>query len=897
MSEIGSYSGKKINSQAAVAPTLDLSGIFNQSYNGKVDYENQSIQANKATSLDLSGFLDEDYEQSEVVLKEQPPVETITEYIEPVNQTLVSDNKNIFEKTLDFLTKSGAALCVGTTTTLLGGTEAIIDGGTWILSELVGLVSEEKKEKMQQFIKEDYLVQANNNLYEKNELFSNINEHSYLKYDGTVDNQVLEGFENTSNIIKKSGATVAVTVTSLLSGTASVLESITDGAEWLVADIWEKFDEEVGKQIKEEIAEDSVNKENEHFYENTELGRTLNDLSYLKYDSKEAKTLQSISEKVTVFATATAATVSTGGIALAAGGLGFAYGLGNAAENTYATKGTDTSVLDELLIIANGGLSALSWYTSGRLGKGFVEIGKSMSESSFNEVIAQMAKDIFSKDMLKELLQPSNIVGNAIATLMQTGGDIGLIATKLYNGQEVTSEEWNILVLELIAYFGLNMVEDALMTEIAGFKSNEKVFDAEFEIIDDAEEVSSFIALDLAAKELVDFSEKSFISKEFFFTEKGQLLLDSYEALKHITFDEFNALYPGKFLYEDDFFEAIGTIKSEYNRAVYRLLYSGEESLEPNKIHAIEDYLFSELKNDNIPGNYMDFINQHFEHFRSLVEKNNYTVNEAYREVYNQLCKRMALINTNYHQRVIDRLEDFSNGYVPKERIDSIRDSFVFEVDPIFFKNAPENAAGYNNGNHSVINLKYTMDEIEDIMNHESMHQISHRKNYFDNGDIKEILSGVQKREYEIITDENRVILGGEWKTRRKGINESITEFLQQKSYGDGYTKSFTSGYQDGVDILSSYVDNGIVTVEDLKKFYFTNDGEGLVKLFDDLADRHHLSIRGEDIISAFDSVTLSEGDIAGATKVLNKFLKDYKKANSSLLTNIFDELQELLNQ
>ena len=61
--------------------------------------------------------------------------------------------------------------------------------------------------------------------------------------------------------------------------------------------------------------------------------------------------------------------------------------------------------MQELLILANGGMSALSWYTSGKLGKGFVELGKSMAEAGVKEILAEMAKGIFSKETLKELLK------------------------------------------------------------------------------------------------------------------------------------------------------------------------------------------------------------------------------------------------------------------------------------------------------------------------------------------------------------------------------------------------------------------------------------------------------------------------------------------------------------
>lgn len=269
---------------------------------------------------------------------------------------------------------------------------------------------------------------------------------------------------------KSAGATVAVATTSVLSGVADIGEAVLDGGAWVAAKTVGIFSEDAENAIEEFIARDLVSEANEAFYENTELGKAINDASALKYDSELAQGIRSVSEDIGVFVAATALTVCTGGAAAPLVlGIGAAYGLGSAAEDTYATYGTDTTVIQELLILGNGALSALSWYTSGKLGKGFIELGKSMAEAGVKEILAEMCRGIFSKETLKELFKPGNIVGNAIGTLMQTGGDIGLIATKLYNGGEVTPEEWALLVGELIVYFGLNVAEDVLRDTVISY--------------------------------------------------------------------------------------------------------------------------------------------------------------------------------------------------------------------------------------------------------------------------------------------------------------------------------------------------------------------------------------------------------------------------------------------
>lgn len=281
-------------------------------------------------------------------------------------------------------------------------------------------------------------------------------------------------YEKVFDAVASAGATVVVGTTSLISGVAEVGEHIVDGGAYVVSGTASLLGaEEFSTDVKEFIATDWVDEANVAFYENTNIGQSINDKSAMEYDSEAAQTIKNITESATVMAASTAATVCTGGTAsiLLPTVTGFAYGTGNAAEDTYAANGTDTSGMQDLLIFANGGFSALSWYTTGNLGKGFVEVGKGMAEASVQEVLAEMAKGIFSKDMLNQLLSPKNVVGNAIATLKQESGDIANIATKLYNGQEVTSEEWSLLVGELVVYFGLNIAEDALSDAVMNYSS------------------------------------------------------------------------------------------------------------------------------------------------------------------------------------------------------------------------------------------------------------------------------------------------------------------------------------------------------------------------------------------------------------------------------------------
>ena len=343
-------------------------------------------------------------------------------------------------------------------------------------------------------------------------------------------------FESIGDVFASVGATLAVGTTSILSGVLDIVEGIGDGVVWVASKAVGIVSPDAEEAMKEFIARDLVSEANEWLYEDTEFGRAINDASYMKYDSELAQGIRDVTEDVAVFAAATALTVFTGGAAAPLTiGLGAAYGLGEASESTYATYGTDTSTFQELLILGNGALSALSWYTSGKLGKGFIELGKSMAEAGVKEILAEMCKGIFSKETLKELLKPGNLVGNAIASLMQAGGDIGLIATKLYNGAEVTPEEWALLVGELIIYFGLNTAEDVLSDTIISY-GNPKI-DVDMNKTPDADDAKPIETLDETGLE--DAAPK-------------QLSADTPAPKPNETLDEPEILPEGKTPHPDD---------------------------------------------------------------------------------------------------------------------------------------------------------------------------------------------------------------------------------------------------------------------------------------------------------------------------------------------------------
>ena len=278
-----------------------------------------------------------------------------------------------------------------------------------------------------------------------------------------------EWYESLVEGLASVGATIVVGATSVISGALDVVENVVDGAACLAAAAVDLVGlDDAADSIRGFVKEDLVGDLNDALYADGGLLEGVNDASYLKYDSEEMQGLRDLSKKATEFAAATALTICTGGLATA--GVGFLSGLGEGAEDAYQKYGYDLTLLQRGLIALQGIGGAFSWYSQGKLGKGLLEIGKTINLVGFKDVLTQMKKEVFNKDFLKSLFSKSNVIGNTFASIMQSSGDITKIITKLQNGEEVTTDEILQLGGELLLYFGLNTLEDAGRTYVSNFK-------------------------------------------------------------------------------------------------------------------------------------------------------------------------------------------------------------------------------------------------------------------------------------------------------------------------------------------------------------------------------------------------------------------------------------------
>ena len=382
----------------------------------------------------------------------QQPVEELD-----LSSETASDNRNIFQKAGDWI--ADTANSVYNT-----GAEIVNDIKTWASSNLKGAGSSLEE------------TAAN--------LASDV---------GTIVSKLGSIFLDGVKALKSTEAVIA---TSVVSGVAKLGEHLVDAALWCGGKLIEGrayvdgtivglFNKDAGdaiknaghqanQQLKEWIAFDAVGEANKWFYESTDLGRWINDNSLMKYDSEAAMKIREVSEKAAEFAAATALTVATGGLATFA--VGALYGIGKQAESTYQKNGTDTTLLQEAGIVGAGGLTGLSWLANGKLGSGFIEIGKAATEVGVGEVVSKISKDILTKDFwlkaFKDGLTGVNGLGNYAASAMMTGEEI----IPYLNGEK----PWDAEAVEHIALcylknLGYNVAEDALREYIGGFKAEKAI--------------------------------------------------------------------------------------------------------------------------------------------------------------------------------------------------------------------------------------------------------------------------------------------------------------------------------------------------------------------------------------------------------------------------------------
>ena len=272
-------------------------------------------------------------------------------------------------------------------------------------------------------------------------------------------------------------ATEAVLTTTVMSAAGRILEKVfVDGlVGYVVAGVMDLAGEDdIANDLRKFAARNLVEEANTWFYENTEMGRHINELSAIKYDSELAKKIESFSETAIKIAASTAISLVPGGVFILAA-VGALEGMGGAAESAYQNalangeEDLTLSLWSNLGILGSGALDAVAWIFNAKLGKGFLSIAGDIGEIGLKETAINFGKQLFSKETLHNILDPKNLLPNMGQSALQSGEEIGRIFSKYMNGEELTAEDWWKLAKTYGTYLFLNVVQDVLTDSIQNY--------------------------------------------------------------------------------------------------------------------------------------------------------------------------------------------------------------------------------------------------------------------------------------------------------------------------------------------------------------------------------------------------------------------------------------------
>lgn len=259
-------------------------------------------------------------------------------------------------------------------------------------------------------------------------------------------NNIVNGeFEEAQDNIKTLQATNAVVLGKVTSGILKIGEYVQDGVVMLKttgasvitlgidAVFGTNYTDDMWKSTMDYVAIDQVGNIEKGFYENTSLGKELNDESILKYNSKGAESIKNASKKVGEMVAATAVTVATGGTAapLVAAGIGFLEGTGQGGEKYFSMTDengnyTNRNVKGIGLSYLEGIQKGSEWYISGQVGSGIYNGVKSFVNpaSITKEVASRATGNTFKDAVVNTIKLPDMYVDFAAATAKAGAGYI-----------------------------------------------------------------------------------------------------------------------------------------------------------------------------------------------------------------------------------------------------------------------------------------------------------------------------------------------------------------------------------------------------------------------------------------------------------------------------------------
>ena len=311
---------------------------------------------------------------------------------------------------------------------------------------------------------------------------------------------------------------------------------------------------------------------------------------------------------------------------------------------------------------------------------------------------------------------------------------------------------------------------------------------------------------------------------------------------------------------DDPYAIAINQMREEFNINGFRCLARGIDVGKTNFKIITDDLLTKDYVSPNT-----------FIEIELYIEKYGYSLGYKGDYVYLQYKRRKAA--EGFKDSLAQEIEKFTGSLVSQGKIESIQNSFRFQFKHVFEAESPhKNAMGYNDGTTSTICLGYDIPILKSIMNHESIHQVSHSdiKNDPQTG-ARISIAGINYSKFNTLTKK--------WSNQRKGMNEAITEYFNQLIMGVEYPPG-NCGYEDAVEKLKSFIDMGIFSVDELKVAYFTNNPDIITGKLDAIGTQLGIKNYSDKIYKSFDKAIDDKGNIrTKGIQELNKILKEIQLA------------------
>ncbi len=367
-------------------------------------------------------------------------------------------------------------------------------------------------------------ILQNNNSFNK----SNINYNNIQKVETNTENIDLNSYlpnkedikqatDILGDLVKSTAAGCVVSKAKMTAGLYDIIEHVIDGVIWTGGKVVEGVtyalgssnNEEYNKKIlswrekekqfvKDVIAEDVVGHIEDAVF-NTQIGKKINDASYMKYDSKQANTIENTTKIGGEIAAATAATVATGGAAsptllAVTGSIGFAEGAGMKSQEIYQ-RDKNTTAAKEAGIFFSGIANGASWFARGLFGSSTLQqvgnVGNIVSNVGSVENIGNVTREAFTvhkarslgayifrtRNQARELQNVADVVGSVFDTLsdsIDNNDSAAKTATKVGTG--LISNIAINRAIDMGSLWARDLRPYASVAELAGKNSNAVTF-------------------------------------------------------------------------------------------------------------------------------------------------------------------------------------------------------------------------------------------------------------------------------------------------------------------------------------------------------------------------------------------------------------------------------------